>query len=708
MPLVPSSRSRYLAYRKKNSGPGKGPGSDVAPAGQKPPAAGGEPANDGNPKNTQAKPKRARSFVALMREFWRYLRGHREVVGMALATLTVSSLIGLVIPASTKIAIDYIITDHPGPSGLPEGIRNLVGRGAELTHDDRKRLLWLLAASMGAMVLVNVSIATWGRWQMTRLTKRIAARMRREAFEHAVQLPLNRLGTFKTGGVVSILREDAGAAADLLFSIIYNPWRAIVQLVGTLVVLASVDWRMLVGGVAIIPATWLTHRTWINRIRPIYRDIKITRQGIDAASTEAFGGMRVVRGFGRFRGESSRFTFAHHLAIRKEILVWWWSRILEVVWAILIPGASVAVLVYGGSRVIDGSLTIGDVMMFSTYLLMLLSPMEMLTNTASTVQSNLASFDRVLDMLAEPMEFAGSRGTIPVQRRTARGRISMRDVNFWYPAPGKPAGRDGPDGDPHGVKPATGSEQENPRGPVLADINMEVEPGETVALVGPSGSGKTTLCNLVARFYDPTRGEIRFDGLPLREVEIQSYRRLLGIVEQDVFLFDGTVAENIGYGRRQASAEQIREAARIANAAEFIDALERGYDTLIGERGVRLSGGQKQRIAIARAVLADPVVLILDEATSNLDSESEALIQQSLARLMKGRTCFVIAHRLSTIRHADRIVVLEQGRIVETGSHAELMQLSGRYSQLLKIQLYGSPRAGSDDLTDTELVSHKP
>ncbi|HLO41137.1 MAG TPA: ABC transporter ATP-binding protein, partial [Phycisphaerales bacterium] len=685
-------------------------------------------------KKKDAKPARGRSFLTLMRAFWSYLAGHRHIVGLALGTLTLSTVIGLIIPASTKIAIDYIITDAPGPSGLPawvhewaggdvpavhgEGTKSegLVHGGASGTKDqqvitgqrpvqrdeaesaERKRLLWVLAAGMAGLVLLNVAVATWGRWQMTRLTKRIAAQMRREAFEHAVRLPLNRLGSFKTGGVVSILREDAGAASELLFSIIYNPWRAIVQLVGTLLVLAWVDWRMLVGGIAVIPATWLTHRTWINKIRPIYKDIKITRQGIDASSTEAFGGMRVVRGFGRYRGESTRFTFAHHLAIRKEILVWWWSRILEIIWAVLIPGSSVAVLVYGGSRVIDGTLTIGDVMMFTTYLLMLLSPMEMLTNTASTVQSNLASFDRVQDMLAEPLEFAGQRGTIEVSRSAARGEISMRDVSFRYPASGKPqlAGSEGEGGG--------AAAQETPHEYVLRDISLSVRAGETVALVGPSGSGKTTLCNLVARFYDPTGGEIRFDGMPLKDVDVESYRRLLGIVEQDVFLFDGTVAENIGYGRRNATLEQIREAARIANAAEFIEQLEQKYDTLIGERGVRLSGGQKQRIAIARAVLADPVILILDEATSNLDSESEALIQESLARLMKGRTCFVIAHRLSTIRHADRIVVLEEGRIVEMGTHAELMKLSGRYAQLLKVQLYGSPRAGKEDLGDGELA----
>jgi ATP-binding cassette subfamily B protein/subfamily B ATP-binding cassette protein MsbA len=619
--------------------------------------------------------KRAkRSFVGLFGAFISLLTGFRGVVAMSLVTLSVSVLLGLLIPYSTKIAIDYIITDSPGPTGLP----GFVGEfSAE--RSDRMRLIWMLGGAMVTVAGASVIIGMWGRWQCTRITKRVQVSLRRRVFEHASRLPLHRIYQLKSGGVSSILREDAGGVGDLIFSLIYNPWRAISQLIGTLFILLLIDWRLVVGAILMIPVIWFSHKTWITKIRPLYRDIRTRRQGIDAMSAEAFSGMRVVRAFNRRHAEAARFTSEGHLLARQELYTWWWARGVEIIWMMLIPMASVAVLIYGGGAVIDGVLTIGDLMAFSAYLLALLGPLEALVASATNVQNNLAALDRVLDLLAEEREFEDTTPTTSIEATQINGRIAIEGMTYAYPTQARK--RDASD---------TGEESDDGRGePVLFDIDLEIEPGETIALVGASGAGKTTLCNLIARFDDPTQGRITIDGIDLRDIPIEQYRALLGIVEQDVFLFDGTVRDNIGYAKRNASEADIIAAAKAANAHGFITDLDLGYDTRIGERGVRLSGGQKQRLAIARAILADPRILILDEATSALDTESERLIQHSLAGLMRGRTSFVIAHRLSTIRHADRIVVIEDGRVREVGTHDELLEHDGRYAELLKMQLEG-------------------
>ncbi|MFM9995584.1 MAG: ABC transporter ATP-binding protein [Phycisphaerales bacterium] len=652
------------------------------------------------------RPPRARTFGQLFRAFWRMLLGHRGRVAAALGTLTVAAVLILLMPVCTKFAIDHVILNHPWPAAL-----DTFKPDANAPPSWRTRVLLTVAGIMAAITIVRTLVGFWGRWQMTLLTKRLQVEMRRRVFDHAVRLPLHRVHQLKSGGVSSMLRDDAASAGDLLFHLLYNPWNATVQLIGALVVLGWTDWRMLAGAIVLIPAVALTHRTWVARIRPLYRDIKATRVSIDAHTTEAFGGMRVVRGFNREAGEAGRFVRSSHLMTRQEVLTWWWSRGIDMAWQVMVPLASTGVLVYGGLGVIRGDMTVGDVMMFTAYLLMLLGPLEVLATSATEMQNSLAGFDRVLDVLEEPTEFVESRGGVVLAREGVAGRVTLRDVMFAYPsraskraaaAPPTKTGTEHParsNGELVGAESRAnhrvGSESRTTQSPaqesrpVIRGVSLDVAPGEMVALVGPSGAGKTTLCNLVARFHDPQGGRIELDGRDLREIDVESYRRLLGVVEQDVFLFDGSVADNIAYARRDATMAQVREAAAIANADGFIDALEQGYDTLIGERGVRLSGGQKQRLAIARAVLADPKILILDEATSNLDTESERLIQRSLARLMRGRTSFVIAHRLSTIRHADRIVVLEEGRVIETGTHDDLLARGGRYAEFLRMQVEG-------------------
>jgi ATP-binding cassette subfamily B protein len=569
---------------------------------------------------------------------------------MALLLLSVGTSLKLVPPAATKLVIDHVLLGKALPPNLPSWL--------PVPETPRGRLFALVGAVF-AISVVGTAIGLWSRWLATRTSKRLVVMMRRKVFEHAARLPLHRVYQLKAGGAASLLREDAGGVGELIFSMVYNPWRAVVQLLGGLVILAWVDWRLLLGALLLAPGAVVSDRLWNRKLRPLFRDVRKQRQEIDARTAEAFGGMRVVRAFGRQRRESARFVGSNHFMARQEFFAWWWSRIVEVVWDLFLPAASGAMLLFGGMAVLDGRLSLGDLMMFLVYLAMLLEPLAVLATSATQLQNNLSGFDRVLDLLTEPREMASKPGAIAVSKRSSPGRVTLEGVSFTYP---------------------TGETE------VLHDIHLDVEAGSVIALVGRSGAGKTTLCNLVARFYDPTEGTVRLDGVDLRDIEVESYRRLLGIVEQDVFLFDGTVAENIAYAARRATFAEVEHAARVANADEFIQDLPDGYDTLIGERGVRLSGGQRQRLAIARAVLADPTIFILDEATSNLDSKSERLIQSALANLMRGRTSFVIAHRLSTIRSADRILVLEAGSIVEAGSHQELIARDGAYREMVELQ----------------------
>ncbi len=624
------------------------------------------------------KGKGQRSFFGLFRAFVGFLRGSRTYVAVSLTTVTVATALKLIPPAATGFVLDYIL-------GEKTLVRDTFAGFA--VPADKGRLLLLVAVAMVVIAALAIGIGMAGRYLNTLTTKRVQSRVRKTVFEHAVRLPLHRIHALKSGGVASVLREDAGGVGELLFSMLYNPWRAIIQLLGTLGILAFIDWRLLVGSLAILPIVYFTHRAWISRIRPLWRDIRASREYMDGHAAEAFGGMRVVRSFGRQRAETGRFIRNNHLMIRQELLAWWASRVIEVGWAFLIPAASGALLWYGGSRILGDAarvtagtlapaeaITTGDLVMFLFYLAMLLEPLATLAGSATAFQNSLAGLDRVLDILAEPTEFQDTPGGRTVRPADVAGRVTISGLGFHYPK----------------VETL-----------VLHDIDLDVLPGQTVALVGSSGAGKTTLCNLIARFFDPTEGVIELDGVDLRRIDVESYRRLLGVVEQDIFLFDGTIGENIAYGRRGASREEIAEAARLAHAREFIHRLEKGYETVIGERGVRLSGGQRQRLAIARALLADPRILILDEATSNLDTGSERLIQMSLRTLMRGRTSFVIAHRLSTITHADVIVVIEDGGIAERGTHAELMASRGRYRAMVEMQLLD---AGAEPVEDTVTV----
>ncbi len=633
-PRAGSSRARFERYREELSRRGRA----------------GKEDGRGKPKGQMH-----RSFGELLRAYLGLLRPYRAALVLAFAALAVATALALIPPAGIKIAIDSVFGSEP----LPEWLVRVAP--ASIDRADRGQILALIAGLTLATIAVKVSVGLVGRSRATVVAKRLQVALRRRAFSKAIHLPLARVHELKAGGVASLIREDAGAAGELLFGLLYNPFRAVIQLTGSLVILAFTDWRLLVGAIVLLPMVWFSHRTWIGRIRPIYRDLKKVRDEIDGHAAETFSGIRVVRGFARENAEAARFARGTNLQARTEILVWWWSRGVEIAWELFIPAATAALLWYGGMQVVAGRLTAGDLVMFLTYVTLLLGPLEVLANTATSLQTSLASLDRTLDLLEEKDEFAetASRGTVQLEAARVRGDIAFEGVSFRYP----------------------NSDRE-----VLGDVSFAAAAGTMIALVGHSGAGKTTLSNLVARFHDPTDGRVTLDGVDLRDIALPSYRRLLGIVEQDVFLFDGTIRENIAYARPDASDAEIARAARVARADVFIEKLDGKYGTRISERGVKLSGGERQRLALARAVLADPRILVLDEATSNLDTESERNIQAALGEILRGRTSFVIAHRLSTIQEADLILVMEDGKVVERGTHEELMHSSGRYATMVVLQ----------------------
>lgn len=655
MPSLPS-RSRFEAYRNavrdRHSQSNQDASKDLSSG------------RGGNPHGGGAGGKkigtRDRSFRELFVAFWKLISGQRGAILTALALLTVSIGLRLIPPLGTKLAIDSVLTRPPKP--LPEWLDTIPNLTAILGDPMASPMRVLIAIGLIVTVLTAIGTAVnlLGRWIATKAVNKTQVSIRATVFDHAVHLPLHHVHSMKSGGVASLIREDAGGVADLIFSMLYNPWRAIVQFIGSLIILMLVDWKLMLGGMFLLPTVWLTHRTYINRIRPLFRDVRKQRQKIDSGATETFGGIRVVRTFSRSRSESSRYVREGDFLVRQQLFTWWWMRTIETIWEVLIPLASTGLLLYGGYQIIEGNLTLGDLMMFLVYLTMLLDPLATIAGSAVAFQNNLAGLDRVLDVLDVDEELPSREGAITLPSRQRVGDLSIQNVSFQYP----------------------GTET-----PVLKEVSFEVASGQTVALVGRSGAGKTTLTNLIARFYDPAEGAICFNGRDLRDIQLSSYRSLLGIVEQDVFLFDGSIHENIAYARRRASREDVISAANAAAADEFIRKFPEGYDTVIGERGVKLSGGQRQRLAIARAILADPQILILDEATSNLDSESERLIQDSLSELLQDRTAFVIAHRLSTIMNADKIVVLEDGEVLEIGTHDELVARGGRYRDMVMLQM---------------------
>jgi ATP-binding cassette subfamily B protein/subfamily B ATP-binding cassette protein MsbA len=481
--------------------------------------------------------------------------------------------------------------------------------------------------------------------------------LRRALFERLLNLPLPRLWDMKTGGILSRLTGDVDTTTGLMQMAIVSPAISVVRLMIAIGILLSLNWRLALMALAIIPGAMLMSFAWARRIRPIYRSVRKDAEIIDGRVGETFSGIRVVRAFGRELRELLEYMAARHAVLRKELFAHRRELVLWTSWGLLVSGVNVIIVWYGGYLNIAGRASIGDIMAFQWYTFLLLNPVWNIVNSFSELQRSLAAMERVFEVLAFEQDKPDRPDAVDAPHIVRE--VAFEHVEFEY--------REGR--------------------PVVRDFTVRVPGGTVVALVGRSGAGKTTVTDLVARFHDPTLGRILVNGTDIRDFRLKTYRDLLALVQQDVFLFDGSVRDNIAYGRHNASDAEIEDAARRANAHEFIVRLPDQYETFVGERGVKLSGGQQQRLAIARAILKSPQILILDEATSNLDTESEQLIQASMATLLAGRTTFIIAHRLSTIRRADLILLMEDGRVIERGTHDTLMTARGTYYDMVVRQM---------------------
>ena len=609
---------------------------------------GAAPKMDGQEKPRPDKPKRRH----LLKQYVRWLWPFRWALLVLFLLALLGAMLDMVWPWAIKVIIDRVLL---APIFDPH---KLGGQSGALTIPQKYRFLSAIAGGILFVLLFKQFLDSVRSYRTAVLNANVIFRLRRKLYDSLLDLPLGTLGEMKSGGIVSRLSGDVDSVSGLVQMAIISPAVATLRIVLTIGILFLLSWRLALAAMVIVPPMALISFLWLRKIRPIYRSIREDRSVIDARVGETFGGIRVVRAFRREPHEERSYAVGHHTIIRKDLFAQTLELILDSAWGILIPATVLLIVWYGGRLYLHNPplAQIGDITAFQIYAMMLLQPVWQIISSVSQTQKSLAAMERVFETMEMPPDKPDAPDAIDAPQPVEE--IQFDHVDFEYRA---------------GV-------------PVIRDFTLDVPGGSVVALVGPSGAGKTTLTDLVARFHDPTSGRILLNGIDLRKLHLHSYRQMLAVVQQETFLFDGTVRENIAYGRRAASDEEVIDAGKRANAHHFITQLPEGYDTLIGERGFKLSGGQRQRISIARAVLADPQILILDEATSNLDTESEQLIQSALSELLKQRTTFVIAHRLSTITHADLIVVMEEGRIVEVGSHDALMERRELYYDMVERQ----------------------
>jgi ABC-type multidrug transport system fused ATPase/permease subunit len=556
------------------------------------------------------------------------VRARKGRLLFGLLLMTINRVAGLVLPGTTKFLLDDVI-----------------GKG-------NRELLMQIVLVAGAATLVQAVTSFALSQVLGKAAQRSITEMRREVQRHVGRLSVGYFEQTKAGALLSRVMNDAEGIRNLVGTGLVEIVGGMVTAVLALGFLFYYNVKLTLIALAVVSLFAFIMKYAFTTLRPLFRERSKINAELSGRLTESFSGVRVVKAYQAEQREALVFTKGAHRLFRNVARTMTGLSAIGAASTLLLGVVGLAIMTIGAQDVMAGRMTVGEFFSFTLFLGMLVGPVVQIVNIGSQITEAFAGLERIREIRNEVPEDAGEASRTPV--RQVQGTIEFRDVRFEY----------------------------QPGTPVLKGVSFVAHPGTSTALVGPSGSGKSTLIGLVAAFHRPTSGQILIDGRDLAELRLGHYRSHLGVVFQDNFLFDGTVLENIAYASPHASEEEVLRAARIAHCDDFAARLPNGYDTIVGERGVKLSGGERQRVAIARAILADPRILILDEATSSLDSESEALIQEGLAELMKGRTTFVIAHRLSTIRRADTILVLEGGEIVERGRHQELLALGGRYHAL--------------------------